>query len=354
MHSRGALWSLPLLTAIALFASTARAQQEEPKPQGPLTTLHVYMDLIQVPVLVLDPWLGPMKPVDPSHFLVSLDSGPTFHPKHVRPQGEDSITLGVLLDTSGDAAYLMREMDTALASLAPDWLHEKDHVTVLSLECGVVRRLPEVPANPVQIKLAVDHALDPWRARNKAACPKGRSLWDAMAHGVQALGSLPGRRVLLVVTDGVDRGSSTRWNDLREFAQDRGVAVFGMVPGPGGPGTAFHSVYPTLISLGPEDPFDGICQLSGGLRMRVDHEMRHPLQRFVTMLRERYIVEFARARNETPGRHSIDVTLANKLAYVRPAGVSVFEGSGRDDANTIPRDTTGAPEMGKRRVLAPH
>ena len=85
-----------------------------------------------------------------------------------------------------------------------------------------------------------------------------------------------------------------------------------------------------------------------------DRYLARDLQRFATLVRERYIVEFVRARNDTPGQHSILVTIdKSPNAYVRPTGVIITmrDPSVEADPNTIPRDDTNAPELGKRKPI---
>ena len=58
-----------------------------------IPTLHVYENLIQIPVLVLDPLGAPLELIDPRRFAISIDSGPRFRPMYVRPEGDDPISL---------------------------------------------------------------------------------------------------------------------------------------------------------------------------------------------------------------------------------------------------------------------
>ncbi len=66
-----------------------------------IRTLHVYENLIQIPVLVLDPLRAPLEPIAPRRFAISVDSGPRFRPTHIRQEGDDPISLSILLDASG-------------------------------------------------------------------------------------------------------------------------------------------------------------------------------------------------------------------------------------------------------------
>jgi hypothetical protein len=80
------------------------------------------------------------------------------------------------------------------------------------------------------------------------------------------------------------------------------------------------------------------------------------LQRFMIMLRERYILEFPRPSNSTKGAHAVDIKIANgDKYYVRATAVSarILDESILKDPTTVPPDPSRAPEQGKRRVLLP-
>jgi hypothetical protein len=182
-------------------------------------------------------------------------------------------------------------------------------------------------------------------------------LWDAIGTVVKQIGELPGRRALLVVTDGTDHGSATPWNDLKEYAQFKGVAVFGLAPPSQRISVPMSGRMSQVSTVPMEDLFTALCQFSGGkvIHGDLDHLQRQ-LVDFVAMLRERYIVEFTRARNDTPGKHIIEVTLTNTNAFIRSAGVVVTlqDPAVANDPNTIPRDDSDAPQFGKRKILTPH
>ncbi len=353
----------------------ASAQPQDSQPEGPIHTLHVYMNLIQVPVLVLDDEFQRMKPLDPSKFLVSLDSGPAFRPRHVRQEGDDPITLGILLDANGEPDVMPR-IGAAISALAPNSLHPSDHVTIYGLDCGLTRSANDVPADPAILKTGVDNALASWTERRKIKhlepCAKRINLWDAMMFAVDKLSQLPGRRVLLAVTDGNDHGSTVKWRDVVELAQARGVAVFGYAPAGGLAGRmpvsngsggrmsrSSASSLPAAVGGGimSEDPFTLVCQLTGGMVMSAAPPfMAKQLVKFTTFVRERYIIEFSRARNDTPGEHNILVTVRDHpTAYIRPAGVTIMlpDPAVANDPNTIPRDTSDAPEIGNRKPVKP-
>jgi len=115
----------PLLKA-GLFAISGviglAAQQQPASQDEPIRTLHVYADLVQVPTLVLGRNHESISPIAEQRFAVSIDYGPWFRVTHARKEGNDPISLSILLDTSGAAADLLPKIDDAIAALAPSSL----------------------------------------------------------------------------------------------------------------------------------------------------------------------------------------------------------------------------------------
>ena len=231
---RGAKWPVGVAVLAAALNGVGLMAQAEPKVvDGGVPTLHAYANLIQIPTLVLGLTREPVrKPIDASKFSISIDSGPWFRATHVRQEGEDPISLSILLDLSGDTAKLMPKIGSALASLAPLSLHARDRVSIYGLSCGSITSVHEVPADSEALKRSVDMALEPWMQRKKdkhaAKCEEGVGLWDGLALVAVRMTDSPGRRVILVVSDGKEKGSKHPWSEVTEFAQDAGIAVFGL------------------------------------------------------------------------------------------------------------------------------
>jgi hypothetical protein len=80
----------PTVETAEIVQQAAASSLETPAIQ----TLHVYVNRIEVPVLVLDRNQRPVQSVLADHFSVSLDSGPRFRPNHVRVQGDDPLLHG--------------------------------------------------------------------------------------------------------------------------------------------------------------------------------------------------------------------------------------------------------------------
>jgi hypothetical protein len=78
-------------------------------------TLHVYANLVQIPTLVLGSDHKPMARIDEQRFFVSLDGGRKFRVTHARLEGDDPISLAILMDLSQSDQSVVGWADQAIA-----------------------------------------------------------------------------------------------------------------------------------------------------------------------------------------------------------------------------------------------
>jgi hypothetical protein len=361
------------LLALFLMAATSVGKVQQPAqaatPAGPAPAetpyvLHVYANLVQVPTLVLSTDFKPLPPQALSEFNIRLDSGPTFHPTKLHIEGDEPISLAVLLDASGNQDRLLKSLPAEFAQFAGRSLRPHDHLSVFALHCTLVRSADFLPASYPQIEQAIANALSAptlHGAKNKAACRGSVPLWDATAKVIQSLSDRPGRRVVLILSEGEDRKSKMPWSDLKQYAALKNVTVFGLrdLAEFGGD---FGYRYPNGGAAGvvvahgnmQEDMFMELCEENGGLVLStLPQDLPKALETFIAMLRGRYIIEFPRPDDSTPGRHAIDITLRSHRAFIATAGVEVALPEGdRNDPSTVPSAPSPAV-MGKRRPLKP-
>jgi hypothetical protein len=359
-------WVAGLGLAGLVGVGAVRAQ-ETSGANEPVPTLHVYANLMQIPVLVLTPDHERMRPLEESKFRVSLDGGPEFKPTHVRREGEDPISLAVLIDVARSRKELLAGIGEGLAGLAPESLRDRDRVSIYVMDCSLTRTAYDVPADAAKLREAMGRAMQAWRERqggnHARTCKAELPLWDAMMHVNGELARLDGRRALLVLTDGIDHGSRTSWKQVMLEAQRTSTAVFGLMTredledgrsAGGGWSRAGNSLpgelYPGLTGLerglpGKENEFNMVCESSGGLEFAASRKnLSRSLVRFTEMLRERYIVEYPRKNEAEAGVHGIVVTVGRDDAFVRPAGISVPLADPKVLADpTTVKATTGAP-----------
>lgn len=326
-----------------LWAQENDAGQSDSAQSYPAPMLHVDTNLIQIPVLVLTTDLKKLSTqINSNRFSVSFNGGPAIRPSYVRQEGEESIHLAVVLDTRSLRADQLVKMDEAIANLAPSFLHERDRVSVYAIDCGTMRGEKEVPAEPTQLKIAVDRALSSWTSRQqvkkKAPCSAETHLWDQLAYVTNALRQQQGWRAIVAVTDGDDRKS--RWGpaELTHLSQIDQVAIVGLDASQDAQRTSAQLTPDTrgslssrgLSSLGPvvlpagETALWTLCELSGGMAMPVaGASVAKRMERIVEMLRERYILEFPRPPGMKAGNVTMSVKIDGMNAFIRPAGDGV-------------------------------
>jgi VWFA-related protein len=347
---------------LPFLVAAAAAQQPAPTPY----VLHVYANLVQVPTLALTTDYTPLPPLARQQFNIRLDAGPAFHPTQMRMEGDDPITLAVLLDASGPQQRLLNAFAPAFANLAHTSLHPQDTVSLFAVDCTLIRSANAQPANSSALAGAVTQALTAPGLHHNAphpSCERSLHLWDALATIVNQMARTPGRKVILIVSSGIDHHSATTFASLRELAESQGITLFGvrdLVRFVGDYGAHNLGPSPSGVYLAPghtdEDIFIDLCEGTGGLILTTNQQDLAPtLQRIVTMLRGRYILEFPRPEHSTAGRHSIDVTVPSRRAYIATAGVTVAlpDPALAADPSTVPSTTHSPAVLGTRRPLDP-
>ena len=349
---------LGTLGILLFLVAGARAQTATATPAhgDQPYTLHVYEDLVQVPALVLTSTHESYRGLPPKRFEVQLDGGPKFHPKEARPEGDDPLSLSLLLDARrGEHQDLVRGISTAIARLPQDLLTSRDHVSVFAYDCTLVSSVLDEPASTAVLHSGVAAALAAPRLHgepgSRGRCRAPIHLWDAMATVTSRVRSLPGRRVLVVVSDGHDWGSKSTADLVRVNASGFGLAIFGVEPAP--PQRPVLGLrLPTRLAMetAMDDAFGVLCNGTGGLVVGGDRDdLDETLARIVRLVRGRYILEFARPQNGTAGSHRIDVSVTDASAIVRSSGVAVGlqDEAQRNDAHTVPKDTSKDPVIGQ-------
>ena len=355
--------------ALAVFAPLYTQAQglDDPAPPPNLYTLHVYANLMQFPTLVLGTDLRPMKPVPREKFDISIDGGPIFHPTKMRLEGDDPISLAVLLDAGGEQSGVVRGFAQAFAQLIPGWLHPQDRVSIYAVDCTVMRTLKDTPAvAPEHITEGVVNVLAAPRlhgTKTKPACGYSLHLWDAMTVVAQDLGDSPSRRVLLVVSRGRENGSKNNFAAAADYLSSEGVAVFGLRDNSGygqsmspfGAPMARRGNLGGIGSLNEDDLLGMMCARNGGMVLDASNPgVAESLQHLIELLRGRYIIEYPRPDDKKAAVHTLDITIAGTNAFIRPTGGSspIPDPAIAADPNTVP-STPSPAKAGNRRRLDP-
>lgn len=335
MSWRGARFA-GFLLVVGLLATVASAQSGAPY------RLHVNVRLLQIPTLVLSDSLQPIPLVKPDQFSIRLDRGPKFRPSDARLEGNDPLSVAVLLDLAGGETELIEAMDRDFAAWVKDSFQPNDRIAIYGLDCKLVHTRAYLPANSPLMQKAFDGVVqspDVHDGRTHPACGRSVHLWDALTMISGDLATQPGRRVILAVSGGFDGHSTATLDDVRRMDVLESATIFGM------------SDVDNNLTYWSRDRFATLCQLTGGLTLISSREhLAQSLRHVMETLRGRYILEFTEPSNARPGVHSIDVRIDHMDAFIRTAGVSaVVDDPTVKDPDLIPRDTSKDPKMGNAR-----
>jgi hypothetical protein len=161
------------------------------------------------------------------------------------------------------------------------------------------------------------------RASSEPQCAAKHQLWNVMATAILQLQKLRGRRVLLVVSDGKDHGSTTSSEAVRRLAVRSGVTIFALKPEPPPPLIAPSADEKPQFESGTGDDLATFCAGTGGLTFYEKSEtIGSTIARVMKLLQNRYILDFQRPRNTTDGEHTIDVRVPDASAIIRVSGTT--------------------------------
>src|SRR5437899_10191458 len=129
------------------------------------------------------------------------------------------LTITLLVDTSGSIRDKLRfEQEAATEFFYSTLQRNKDKALVISFDSGV-DLLQDFTDDPEKLSDAV----------RKIRAGGGTSLYDAIYLGVnEKLTNQPGRRVLILISDGDDNSSRTSLTETLEVAQKNFVTIYGI------------------------------------------------------------------------------------------------------------------------------
>ena len=175
-------------------------------------TEKVNVDVVQVTVTVGD-GRGKFVPGLPqSAFHVFEDN----LPQEISHFASEDIPLDLIvaIDISGSMTPSMTKLKTAVKTFLGD-VPAQNQVTLLGFNDSIFT-LTRRQTNPAERMKAVDR-LAPWGST---------ALYDVILRGVDMLGRQPGRKALIVFTDGEDQGSHATIGDVERKLQSSDVTLY--------------------------------------------------------------------------------------------------------------------------------
>ncbi len=292
---------------------------------------------LEIPTLVVDHNHRPIGDLVADQFRVKLGDGEAFKPSAAHLEKEEPLALTLLIDASRDSFHDLGQISEDLSQLAPAVLLPTDRLSVYGVDCAMARSLYNASPEPDVVRKAITEALGfptLHGGKSSSACGKTIHLWDDAAIAIAALAKLPGRRVLLIVSSGDDKGSKYDWQTVQKFAVDHSVAIFALRDQ-----RQVDADNPTISSLSvtrgtgagnritptPDVraavPLELLCANAGGLTLSTSPVHRkETLGYLLFMLRSRFILSIPASSYSPNGSHALKVTVPLTPYFVSATG----------------------------------
>ena len=251
----------------------------------------------------------------------------------MRREGEDPLSLAILIDASRDSFHDLTKLGDEFASLVGSELLPKDRITMYAIDCAMTRSLDATAPDPAVIRKGVADVLGAPTLHNgqsHSSCGKTVHLWDDIAAAVAGLSHAPGRRVLLLISSGSDGASKYDWLTVQQYAFEQGVAIFGMrdqrqaqaddylrnslTTTHGTPGASRTFTPPPAARSA--NNLELLCANDGGLTLSSSPEFRKDgLADILFLIRSRLILTIPRDAYQSGATHSAKVTRPGLTPY---------------------------------------
>ncbi len=237
----------------------------------------VRVELVELPVVVLDKQGVPMLGLDRDSFSVFEDDAP------VKTEGFGTtadlpLSLAIAVDTSGSMVESFESVRQAVAGFTDELLEEDDEVALIrfswdaELEVAWTDDVRKITGNLERVQP-----------------DGGTSLHDAVVRSLEEFRGRRGRQALVLLTDGEDTTSRTGWKIAERFAHTMRIPIF---PIGLGLGTLDFGSRKTLKSLAEET--GGEAFFPKGVA-----ELPAVYDRIAELLRSQYLLWY-RSQSEKP------------------------------------------------------
>lgn len=314
--NRGSQFPLRLLTVIAIahFCLAIAGALCISTAQEPDEVIRVRTDLVTIPVIVTDARTHRIPNLMTDDFVLA-DDNRTAKIDYFAP-GTDRVAMLFALDTSGSAReVIVQQREAALALFSRFGRGSR----VAVLQFADVVRLPV----PFTTDTAAAQASFDFQARASS----GTAIFDGAATAVRAFDGSGGfsmeRRIVVLISDGLDTLSSTKYADVITAARARGVSFYVI---------HFLLFTPRDGRLAPRPPSKGfrdLAEQTGGRYFRIgdaksslDPRARYDFapvfQAIEDDLRGQYVLGFYPGDAARDGQtHSVTVNLANRTRKLK-------------------------------------
>jgi VWFA-related protein len=293
--------------ACALFAQ-APADQNLPAP------IRVDVDVVNILASVRDRHGALVSDLDKKDFTV-LEDGKPQEIKYFTKEADLPLTIGLLVDVSGSQRNLIETERRAASQFFSQVLRNKDEAFLISFgeDCELLQdytgsaRLLTEGLGRLQVNSGVT-GIGPGPVPT-ASQPRGTVLYDAVYLAAnEKLKSEVGRKVIVLITDGVDQGSRMTIQQAIEAAQKADAVIYSI---------EYYdpSAYGFSFGGGGEGTLRRMSEETGGRVYKVDrkHTLDQIFRELQEEMRSQYAIGYVPSNSTKDGSYrKIEIRLSRK------------------------------------------
>ncbi len=174
----------------------------------------VRVELVELPLTVLDKDENPVIGLTPTDFLI-LEDSQSVTVEGFGTTSDLPLSLALAVDTSGSMQDDFEAVRRAAGAFATDLMKDGDEVVVLTFAWEAVIQLPWTEKS-----VALSSKLD------RIVPEGGTSLHDAVVRSLEQFRGRRGRQALVLLTDGEDTTSRTGWDLAKRFAHTMRIPIY--------------------------------------------------------------------------------------------------------------------------------
>jgi VWFA-related protein len=173
----------------------------------------VSVDAVQVYAIVQDRSGNYVSGLTAGDFVVKED-GSSVSPR-LQSSADDPISIGMALDTSSSMKISMTEVIDYANEFVQHALAENDQTFVVAFD-EEPRLVQPLTRNRKELSAAIFDL----------SANGGTAIWDAVLYSLQQFHGIPGKRALVVFTDGINNSGSATPKGVLQYAREIGVPVY--------------------------------------------------------------------------------------------------------------------------------
>jgi VWFA-related protein len=303
--------------AILTLGTAFLAAQEKPDIQ-------IDVDLVTVACAVDTPDGTPAQNLKAADFRL-LDNG---QPREIRNFWRESdlpLTVALVADVSGSQAGYIRSHREAIAQFLKQVIGPRDRAMVVEVaqKSWLIAGLTGSSADLIAAVEKIGSPAGKQSPMLGPACRNssfphscgGTALWHGLYYTAKELKAVPGRKAIIVLSDGMDTGSDIKLSDLIEAAQSAGTVVYSIKYASAMRFLSISGAIAQAVSRGLER----ISRETGGLVFpNPGHRTSQVFAKIESDLRNMYVLGFTPPADARPGEfHKLDVTTIPRGLVIR-------------------------------------